>query len=106
MLLDMTSGGCIKQQIGLVCLFVCLPGFFLLAEIKIHPFKLAVGCGSVWPHLEGWLGFKLGWKCEKGDVLKSYEVSTRLTQSNLSHTQALDSDCQEHRKQLLTCSNM
>lgn len=96
----MVYEGCIKQQIWLVCLFMCLLGFVLLEEIKIQLFQLTAGCGSV--YLEVWLCFKLGWKCEKGAVLKSYEVCTRLTQSILSHTQALDSDCQEHGKQLLT----
>lgn len=56
----------VYKTTDMACLFVCLPGFFLLDEIKIQPFKLAVGRDSVWPHLEGWLGFRLGWKCEKG----------------------------------------
>lgn len=46
------------------------------------------------------------WEGSVRSVLKSCEVSTRLTQSTLPHTQALDSDCQEHGKQLLTCSDM
>lgn len=53
----MTYEGCIKQQIWLVCLFMCLLGFVLLEEKKIQLFQLTAGCGSV--YLEVWFQIRV-----------------------------------------------
>lgn len=70
-------------------LFVCLPGFFLLDEIEVQPFKLAVRCGSVWPHLEVWLGLKLGRRRCVKDLWDVHQIDTEHSVPHSNFRQGL-----------------
>lgn len=88
----------------------CLPVYVLAWIFPLRWNKnstLQAGCW-MWLYLAtfrdlAWFQIRMKvweWRC-----VKELWGVHRLTQSILSKTQALDRDCQEHGKQLLTCSN-